>query len=180
MVLLERFLEPPNWPLERPGMNATRPSERTAPAAQRPGVRRTWLLCDCHLLPLLVSDRRGGLLRDLVLQRAGRLVRENGPTGPLASPQELLTYAGTHGLELQAAKPARYDWDVLASWCDNPVANEMWSAPSSTPGTCCSTRTGPTTRQSSSCTLISEHEALYDKLFRANNLPAMTPPGAEI
>ena len=23
-------MEPPNWPLERPGMNATRPSERTS------------------------------------------------------------------------------------------------------------------------------------------------------
>jgi|SRR5882724_1213465 len=107
------------------------------------------------------------------------LVRENGRLVLFASPQELLTYAGTHGLELQAAEPARYDWDVLASWCDNPVANEMMVGPFLNAWNMLldAHRT-----DDAAGLFLHAHEraeALYDKLFRANNLPAMTPPGAE-
>ena len=107
------------------------------------------------------------------------LVREAGRLVSFPSLTDLEAYSGTHGLTLQPDEPVLYDWDALARWCDAPVASAIaphaflnaWNMlldvqpPGGEPGL-----------------FQHAHErggTLYDKLFRANNLPAMTPPGAE-
>jgi hypothetical protein len=107
------------------------------------------------------------------------LVREGGRVVTCSSPAQLRAYARSRGLTVQPAEVARYDWDFVARWCDEPVTTviavdrllKAWNMvlDAMPPG--------------DESGLFSHANAraneLYDKLFRANNLPAMTPPGAE-
>jgi hypothetical protein len=107
------------------------------------------------------------------------LVREGGRLVTFSSLARLHAYARSRGLTVQPAEVAIYDWDSVARWCDKPVMTGIavsrvlnaWNMvldampPGNEPG------------------LFSHANArandLYDKLFRANNLPAVTPPDAE-
>jgi len=113
------------------------------------------------------SDDRGGL------------VRKNGRVVTFPSLAELHAYALQRGLKLQPAELGRYDWDSIERWCDEPVASGIALGPflnawNMVLGTL------PACEESG---LFSHADgrngALYEKLFRANNLPAMTAPGGE-
>jgi hypothetical protein len=108
-----------------------------------------------------------------------RLVRENERVVTFPSVAELRTYALQHGLQLKPTEVAMYDWDSIERWCDEPAATGIVPGPFLDAWNMIVDAL-PTSGESS---LFSHADgrnaALYDKLFRANNLPAMTPPGAE-
>jgi hypothetical protein len=91
----------------------------------------------------------------------------------------LHAYALQRDVRLQPAEVARYDWDSIEQWCDAPVASgiavsaflEAWNMILDTLPAC------------DKSALFSHADgrngALYEKLFRANNLPAVTAPAAE-
>ncbi len=107
------------------------------------------------------------------------LVREGGRLVTFSSLARLHAFARSRGLTVQPAEVARYDWDSVARWCDQPVATgiavgrllKAWNMvlDAMPPGDESGLFSHANARASD----------LYDKLFRANNLPAMTPPGAE-
>ena len=107
------------------------------------------------------------------------LVREGGRVAIFSSLAQLHAYARVRGLTVQSAEVARYDWDSVARWCAEPVMTgitvsrllKAWNMvlDAMPPGDASGLFSHANARVS----------ALYDKLFRANNLPAMTSPGAE-
>jgi len=107
------------------------------------------------------------------------LVRKDGRVLTFPSLEELHTYAIQHELTLKPEETAGYDWDAIERWCNEPAATAIAVGPflnawnmvvDALPA-----HEGPS--------LFSHADGrngdLYRKLFRANNLPAMTPPGAE-
>src|SRR5262249_55874847 len=107
------------------------------------------------------------------------LVREDGRVMTFPTLEALQAYAIRHELKVKPEETARYDWDAVERWCNEPTAAEIavdsflnaWNM---------------------IVDALPAHEAaslfahadgqngdLYRKLFRANNLPAMTPPEAE-
>jgi hypothetical protein len=107
------------------------------------------------------------------------LVRENGRVATFPSLAELHAYALQNGLEVQPAAVVRYDWDSIEGWCGEPAASGIavgpflnaWNMVLDTLPAC-----------DESSVFLQAHSRngdLYEKLFRANNLPSMTPPGAE-
>jgi len=107
------------------------------------------------------------------------LVRESERVVTFPSLAELRVYAVEHDRQLQPAEVARYDWDSIERWCDEPAATGIAPGPFLNAWNMIVDAL-PTGEESS---LFSHADgrngALYDKLFRANNLPTMTPPGAE-
>jgi hypothetical protein len=107
------------------------------------------------------------------------LVRERGRVVTFSSLAQLHAYARSRSLTVKPAEVARYDWDSVARWCDEPVMAgtavglllKAWNMvlDAMPPGDESQLFSHANARASD----------LYDKLFRANNLPAMTPPGAE-
>jgi hypothetical protein len=124
-------------------------------------------LGDVDYYVIWYSDNRDGLVRD-----SGRAV-----TFP--SLQELDVYAAQHRLKLKPEEIARYDWDAIEQWCDEPAAIGIAVGPFLSAWNMV-VDTLPACEES---TLFSHVDGrngdLYRKLLRANNLPAMTPPGAE-
>jgi hypothetical protein len=82
-------------------------------------------------------------------------------------------------LEIQPAEVPKYDRDSIERWCHAPVASEIavdaflnaWNMVLDTLPAC--DQSGLFSHANG------RNGALYDKLFWANNLPAVTPPGAE-
>jgi hypothetical protein len=107
------------------------------------------------------------------------LVREGRRVVSFSSLAQLYAYAKPRGLIVRTAEVAKYDWDSVARWCDEPVMTgiavdrllKAWNMvlDAMPPGD----ESGLFSHANARAT------DLYDKLFRANNLPAMTPPGAE-
>jgi len=107
------------------------------------------------------------------------LVRENRRVVTFRLLAEVYAYASQQGLTLQPGEVARYDWDSIKRWCDAPVATGIavgaflnaWNMVLDTFYAC------------DESGLFSHADGrngvLYERLFRANNLPAMTAPGAE-
>jgi len=113
------------------------------------------------------SDDRDGLLR------------ENGRVVAFASLTALHAYASQRGLEMQRAEVARYDWDSIERWCDTPVASGIAAGAFLDAWNIVVDTLPPSDEPSLFSHADSRNAALYEKLFRANNLPAMTAPGAE-
>ena len=107
------------------------------------------------------------------------LVRENERLVMFPSLVELRAYAVQHGLQLQRAEVARYDWDSIARWCDEPSATGIAAGPFLNTSNMAVDALPTSAELSLSSQADGRNRALYDKPFRANNLPAMTPPGAE-
>jgi hypothetical protein len=108
------------------------------------------------------------------------LVREDGRVVTFHSLGELHAYALQRDLEIQPAEVPKYDWDSIERWCHAPVASEIavdaflnaWNMVLDTLPAC--------DQSGSFSHADGRNGALYQKLFWANNLPAVTPPGAEI
>lgn len=107
------------------------------------------------------------------------LVRENGRVVSWCSLAKLCAYAAHRGLTLQSAEVTAYNWDAIERWCDDPLASgiavgsflDAWNM---------ILDTIPAGAESGLFMhAYGRSGGLYQKLFRAKNLPAMTPPGAE-
>jgi hypothetical protein len=107
------------------------------------------------------------------------LVRENGRVATFPSLAELHAYALQRGLKLQAAEVAKYDWDSVEQWCDEPVASAVAVGPFLNAWNMVLDTLPPCDESGLFQHADGRNGALYEKLFRANNLPAMTAPGAE-
>ena len=116
---------------------------------------------------LWYSNDADGLVRD-----AGRIVR-------FSSLEALHAYASAQGLTLQTGEPTIYDWDRIQRWCDRPVAAEIAPDPFLTAWNMLVDSRRPASTAGIFAQAHQRLWELYDKLFRANNLPAMTPPGSE-
>jgi hypothetical protein len=107
------------------------------------------------------------------------LVRDNGRIVRFSSLAALHAYASTQGRVVNAGEPTIYDWDRIQRWCDRPVAPEIAPDPFLTAWN----MLGDSRRPAKTTGLFAHADQrlgqLYDKLFRANNLPAMTPQGSE-
>ena len=107
------------------------------------------------------------------------LVREGGLLVTFSSQTQLHVYARSRGLTSQSADVANYDWDFIARWCDEPATTGLdvsrllnaWNMVLD------AMPRGDESRLFSHAN--ARANALYDELFRANYLPAMTPAGAE-
>lgn len=113
------------------------------------------------------SDDRDGLLR------------EDGRVVTYPSLEELHAYAGPRGLKLQPAKVARYDWDSIEQWCDEPVADGIALGPFLNAWNMILDMLPDCEESGLFSHANGRNGPLYEKLFRANNLSAMTAPGAE-
>jgi len=80
---------------------------------------------------------------------------------------------------MQRAEVARYDWDSIERWCDTPVASGIAAGAFLDAWNIVVDTLPPSDEPSLFSHADSRNAALYEKLFRANNLPAMTAPGAE-
>ena len=113
------------------------------------------------------SAEQDGFLRD----SGGRLVAARTPTA-------LADAARTLGVTLVNAGPADYDFDHIRAWCAAPTAEgvdcpaflDAWNLFDDLAGLHAGADT-PYTRLSRAAA------GCYDRLFRGNNLPAVTPPG---
>jgi hypothetical protein len=110
---------------------------------------------------------------------ADGLVRHDERIVALPSAAALRDHAGQHGLTLETDAPALYDWDEIERWCARPAASDL------VPDTFLSAwnmllDARPSDRTATLFDRVHRGSAeLYNKLFRSNNLPAMTPAGAE-
>jgi hypothetical protein len=113
------------------------------------------------------SAERDGFLRD----PGGRLVVAHTPTALAGAAHAL-------GAMLEDAGPAEYDFDRILAWCAAPTAGGVdcpaflnaWNFLDDLAGLHAGADT-PHTRLSRAAAVC------YDRLFRGNNLPAVTPPG---
>lgn len=107
------------------------------------------------------------------------LVRENGRVVTFPSLAELHAYALQRSLKLQPAEVARYDWDSVERWCDEPVASGISVGPFLNAWNMVLDTLPACDESGLFAHADGRNGALYEKLFRASNLPAMTAPGAE-
>jgi hypothetical protein len=113
------------------------------------------------------SDERDGLLRE-----SGRLLVFQSLT-------ELHAYALQRGVAIQPTEVAKYDWDAIERWCDRPLANGIAVGPFLNAWNMVVDTLPAFGEPRLFSHADARNGAVYEKLFRANNLPAMTPPGAE-
>jgi len=107
------------------------------------------------------------------------LVREDGRVVTFPSLAELHAYALQRSLKLQPAEVARYDWDSVERWCDEPVAIGIAVGPFLNAWNMVLDTLPACDESGLFAHADGRNGALYEKLFRASNLPAMTTPGAE-
>jgi hypothetical protein len=102
------------------------------------------------------------------------LVRAGGGIAQFSSAEEAGVYADGHGLQLQAGEPTVYDWDSIERWCEAPEASAIvpevflnaWNMLNDL------RPTGGGRRLFAHAD--HRNHVIYDKLFRACNLPAIT------
>jgi hypothetical protein len=107
------------------------------------------------------------------------LVREGGRMMAFSSLEQLHAYARSHGLTVQPAEIAKYDWDSVARWCEEPVMAQNTVGLLLKAWNMVLDATPPGDESGLFSHANARANDLYDKLFRANNLPAMTPLAAE-
>jgi hypothetical protein len=107
------------------------------------------------------------------------LVRESGRIRPFSSLKDLQAYARAQGFRLRSGAPTMYDWDWIHAWSMDPepgkidaaVLLDAWNM------------LADTRVADESTGLFAEADrrggGLYDKLFRANKLPAITSSDVE-
>ena len=108
-----------------------------------------------------------------------RLVRESGRVVTFPSLAQLHEYARVHGLTVQPVEVVTYDWDSVGRWCDEPLTAGIAVAPFLKAWNMVLDALPPGDESGLFRHANERAGSLYDKLFRANNLPAATPPGAE-
>ena len=106
------------------------------------------------------------------------LVRENGRIVEFVSLVGLRAYAQQHSSAL-GGKVAEYDWDSIAQWCDAPTAIGIAPGPFLDAWNMIVDTLPPHSGSGLFSHVDDKNSALYQKLFRANNLSAMTPRGEE-
>jgi len=133
---------------------------------------RKYYLCE------LLLDRR----RLYVVWYSGEvdgLVRlKDGNIASFAAELQVRAFCRENGLSIMLAPSAVYDFDKMAMWCDSPASGSIeptaflnaWNMLEDAHGS----------RLDAHLHDISPQRAgkIYDKLFFANNLPAVTPRGA--
>ena len=92
---------------------------------------------------------------------------------------ELRADAGRRGLKVQPTEIATYDWDSLERWCDEPVTSGIAVGPFLNAWNMVLDMLPAPEASSLFSHANGRNSALYEKRFRANNLPTMTAPGAE-
>ena len=107
------------------------------------------------------------------------LVRENGLVATFHSLAELRVYAVQRGLELQPGEVAEYDWDSIERWCGEPATSGIAVGPFLNAWNMVLDMLPACDESSLFSHADARNSDLYEKLFWANNLPAITPPGAE-
>jgi hypothetical protein len=107
------------------------------------------------------------------------LVREGGRVVTFRSLGALHSYAGRRDLEIQPGEVSKYDWDALERWCRAPVASGIAAEAFLNAWNMILDGLPPRDHSGLFAHVEGRNDALYEKLFRANNLPAMTAPGAE-
>jgi hypothetical protein len=107
------------------------------------------------------------------------LVRHDGRIVALPSVAALRDFAGQHGLSLEREAPPLYDWDAIEKWCAKPAASELDADTFLNAWNMLLDARHSDEAESLFDRAHDRRGGLYDKLFRSNNLPAITPPGAE-
>jgi hypothetical protein len=107
------------------------------------------------------------------------LVRARGRVVSFSSLAQLHAYATAHGMTVQPTEVASYDWDSVVGWCAEPVMTAIDVSVLLKAWNMVLDAMPPGDESGLFSHANARANALYDKLFRANNLPAMTPPGAE-
>jgi hypothetical protein len=113
------------------------------------------------------SDDRDGLVRD-----GGRVVA-------FPSLGELQAYAVQRELQIQPAEVGKYDWDSIERWCSAPEARAITADAFLNAWNMVVDGLPARGQFDLFSHVAGRNGPLYEKLSRANNLPAMTPPGAE-
>jgi hypothetical protein len=125
--------------------------------------------------------RLDGIERHVIWYSSGTdgLVRRDGRIVALPSVAELRDYAAQHGLTLETKAPPLYDWDAIEKWCAKPAANELGADAFLNAWNMLLDARRSDETESLFDRAHCRRGSLYEKLFRSNNLPAVTPPGAE-
>jgi hypothetical protein len=105
------------------------------------------------------------------------LIRVDNRIASFTSISGLRDYVSTQGLMVVGDGPPVYDWDELLRWCNAPTATgivpgvflDAWNMLNDAVGASGNDHLFPIADR--------RNNKLYDKLFRAANLPAMTQPG---
>jgi hypothetical protein len=133
---------------------------------------RKYYLCELlldrrRLYVVWYSDEVDGLVR-----------LKDGKIASFADERQVRAFCRENGLSLMLEPPAVYDFDKVATWCGSPAAGSIeptaflnaWNMLEDARGS----------RLDVHLNDISSKRAgkIYDKLFFANNLPAVTPRGA--
>jgi len=108
------------------------------------------------------------------------LVRDDGRVLTFQSLEELHVHAIQHEQKLTQDEIAVYDWDAIERWCNEPTADGIAPGPFLNAWNMVLDVLAAHERSPSLFSRADgQYGDLYTKLFRANNLPAMTIPGAE-
>jgi hypothetical protein len=127
----------------------------------------------------VLAFRLGGSERYLIWYSDdvdGFVLDEDGALRVFADVVALRSYAGANGLKLAVDEPTWYDFDALITWLDHPLRQaidpraflNVWNLFTDVR----SSLTGRSTARDPD-----GGSSVYEKLFRANNLPSVTPPG---
>lgn len=107
------------------------------------------------------------------------LVRVDGRLLSWSSLASLLEYARSKGMAVQSAEVPLYDWDGVERWCADPAPERLDAVRWLNAWNMAVDAIVPDQESEQFRQANARADALYEKLFRANNLPAMTPAGAE-
>lgn len=133
---------------------------------------RKYYLCELHL------DRRR-LYVVWYSDAVDRLVRfKDKKIASFADEHQVRAFCRENGISLMLEPPAVYYFDKMAAWCDSPTAGSIqptaflnaWNMLEDVHGFKLDVHLHDASSQRAS--------KIFDKLFFANNLPAVTPAGA--
>lgn len=133
---------------------------------------RKYYLCELlldrrRLYVVWYSDAVDGLVR-----------LKDGKIASFADERQVRAFCCENGISLMLEPPAVYDFDRIAAWCDSPTAGSIepvaflnaWNMLEDARGFGLDAHLHDASSQRAG--------KIYDKLFFANNLPAVSPRGA--
>ena len=133
---------------------------------------RKYYLCELlldrrRLYVVWYSDAVDGLVR-----------LKDGKIASFADERQVRAFCRENGISLVLEPPAVYDFDKMTTWCDSPASGSIEPTAFLNAWNMLEDAHGP--RLDAHLPEISSQIAgkIYDKLFFANNLPAVTPRGA--
>jgi hypothetical protein len=102
----------------------------------------------------------------------------DGKIASFADERLVRAFCRENGISLMLEPPGVYDFDKVAAWCDSPASGSI--EPTAFLNAWNMLEDAHTPRLDAHLPDISSQRAgkIYDKLFFANNLPAVTPRGA--